>query len=92
VKPVNESSGGVENWRYIRTLSIVRDMIDGKVLVLGDGSRIGMADDMTIGYLMRNAETGEEVITAGIPASMTLADLNRILDRWKIGFAIPRGR
>lgn len=69
-----------------RTLAIVTQLANGQRLVI-DNYTIAMAEDMTIGVLMHNETTGDETIS-GLTA-MDLKQLNNILEKNSVGFAIP---
>ena len=58
------------------TLNIVRQMEQGKVLTLPDGHRIGMTDDMLIGFLIGD---GDDAKVSPI-TEMTLRELNSLLE------------
>lgn len=76
----------MEREDHIRTLSIVQQLAQGKRLTLPTGQVIGMGEDMSIGFLIQRAG-GEECI-AGL-STMDLAQLNRLLNEYDIGMAIP---
>jgi len=69
-----------------RTLSIVRQMTQGKHLTLPNGVKIGMADDMTIG-VVGTKDDGEDFVFG--MSSMDLKQLNELLTKHNIGCAIP---
>ncbi|MCP4539459.1 MAG: hypothetical protein GY832_20165 [Chloroflexi bacterium] len=77
------------NLDVARTLAIVREMAHGKILTLSDGHRIGMGEDMTIGYMAKYPD-GKEFIS-GL-ATMDLAQLNDLLEKEGIGMPIPDPR
>jgi len=68
-----------------RTLSIVRRLAEGKVLNLPNGSRIGMTEDMSIGFIMENSEGAYMV--AGL-STIDLKQLNALLNKHNIGMCI----
>jgi len=70
--------------QFFRTLSIVKQLATGKFLSLPESRRIGMGENMEIGYLIRLA--GEEDRVVG---ELTLKDLNDICEKHGIGFVIP---
>lgn len=74
-----------QNHELARTLSIVKELAMGKTLHLPDGYRIGMGQDMSIGYL--HTLRGEDYVS-GL-ATMDLAQLNHLLNEHEIGNAIP---
>jgi len=68
-----------------RTLSVVKELADGKRLTLNDGLILAMGEDMSIGYVAKI--DGEEFIS-GL-AVLDLANLNKVLTKFKIGPVIP---
>ena len=58
------------------TLNIVRQMEQGKVLTLSDGHRIGMTDNMLIGFVIGH---GDDAKISPI-TEMTLRELNSLLE------------
>ena len=75
----------INNPQLTRTLSIVRELAKGRTLRLSD-YEIGMAEDLTIGIVMRNSK-GEKSI--GGLSSMDLKCLNNLLEENDIRFVIP---
>lgn len=75
--------------QFSRTMTIVRQLFQGKYVRLRDGSRIGMAGDFRIGFVMVK-EDGTECI--GALSECTLTQLNRILNDNEIFFPIPGRR
>lgn len=77
---------GATDYEIRRTLSILNEFIDGKVLSLPDGYRIGMGEDLSIGYLA--SSEGKDDWVLGL-STMDLKQLNGILNKYNIGFSIP---
>ena len=63
-----------------RTLAIVKLLSEGDILKLKDNSEIGMAENMKIGYIFNGGISDM--------ASMTLEDLNNILNKENIGYSM----
>lgn len=68
-----------------RTLAIVRELAQGKHLVLPCG-KLGMGEDLSIGFLLDDGH-GHQTI-AGL-STMDLRELDQLLTRHGIGFPIP---
>ena len=68
-----------------RTLSIVRQLAQGKTLPLPDGHRIAMGEDFSIGYLL---EKSDGTCFVGGLSTMDLKELNETLEYHGIGFAL----
>lgn len=73
--------------RQARTMSIVQQLLQGKLLQLPDGREVGISQDLMIGYVGTNVDTGEKFL-AGL-SEMTLRQLDRLLEEHGIGMAIP---
>jgi hypothetical protein len=67
-----------------RTLAIIREMAEGKILTLRYGCCVGMGEDMRVGFLLTH-EDGEVTV----PCSLGLDELDRLLERNGIGLPIP---
>jgi hypothetical protein len=67
-----------------RTLSIVRELAQGKRLNLEVGT-VAMGQDMSIGFI--HTKEGGDFIS-GL-STMDLCELNKLLNTHKIGMAIP---
>lgn len=78
--------GEVVNYNLARTLSIVRELALGRRLTLPIGI-IAMGEDLTIGFLMTNVDTGEERV--GGLQDLTLKELNGLLEKYSIGIPVP---
>ena len=63
-----------------RTLSVVKELADGKRLTLNDGLILAMGEDMSIGYVAKI--DGEEFIS-GL-AVLDLANLNKVLTKFQL--------
>ena len=68
-----------------RTFSILREFREGKQLLLPNGQRIGMGIDLSIGFIY-DYGNGREGI--GGMATLDLKELNKVLTKHNIGFAI----
>lgn len=75
----------INPYEMIRTLSIVKQLSQGKTLTI-DGFTIGMGKDMSIGCVMTNSD-GQKYIM-GL-TTMDLRELNEALNRHNIGNMIP---
>ena len=64
--------------QFARTMSIVRQLGNGKHLKMGEWT-VAMDDDMTIGFLYNG----------NVTSSITLAGLNQLCEEYGIGFAVP---
>jgi len=67
-----------------RTISIVNQLSLGKTLTLEEGYVIGMAEDMTIGFV--TYQNGEEGIS--LLSEINLRELNNLLNKYEIIFPI----
>jgi hypothetical protein len=76
----------IVNMEHVRTLSIVQQLAQGKVLTLPNGWEVAMGEDMSIGFPWKDAEG--RVYIGGL-STMDLAELNRLLNEYGIGMAIP---
>ena len=76
----------VVRYQHVRTLSIVRQLAQGRILTLPTGGTIGMGKDMGIGFIMTESD-GEERISSW--PTMDLRQLNQLLEQHKIGMVIP---
>ena len=74
------------NYDLSRTLSIVKEFAKGKRLTLPIGT-LAMGEDLSIGFLMTNLNTGEERV--GGLQDLTLKELNGLLNKYEIGFPLP---
>lgn len=72
-------------YEHVRTLSIVRELAQGKTIVL-DGYTFAMGEDMTIGVVM----TGSDGSHIGGLSTVDLAQLNRLLNKNGIGMVISK--
>lgn len=61
-----------------RTLSFIKRFFEGKHLTLKDGSKIGMGEDLTIGYIMTNTLGAEGISPM---ATLDVKQLNDILNK-----------
>lgn len=68
-----------------RTISVIRELADGKELHLPNNRIIAMGEDACIGYVYEDA-SGETRIS-GL-ATLDFAQLNTLLEKYKIGYAI----
>lgn len=66
-----------------RTLSVLKQMADGRILRLPIGM-IGMGEDMTIGFILTH-EDGTQTI--GGLSTLDLKQLNQLLNKYEIGFS-----
>jgi hypothetical protein len=71
-----------------RTLSILQQMAEGKILTLPDGYQWGMSEDMVIGPLVPMPENPAELGVSTF-CEVNLSVFNAILDRYEIGYIIP---
>jgi len=69
-----------------RTLSIIMKLAKGQILTLPDGIKLGMAEDMFIGFIITDQDGNEGI---GRFSELTLSQLNKILDENNIGSGIP---
>jgi hypothetical protein len=69
----------------LRTMSIVNQLAKGKILTLKEGYIIGMAEDMTIGFIITNSN-GEEGIS--LFSELTLRELNKLLNKYEVDYII----
>lgn len=76
----------VDENQIIRTLSIVRQLSEGKILKTSHGV-IAMGEDMSIGFAYETGKLQEYAIS-GL-ATMDLKTLNRILEEESIGITLP---
>lgn len=82
-KTVGMETNGV-NHDIVRTLSIVRELAQGKRLNLEVGT-VAMGQDMSIGFI--HTKEGEDFVS-GL-STMDLCELNKLLNTHNIGMAIP---
>lgn len=76
---------GATDHEIARTLSIVQQMAQGKRLHLPNGQKIGMGEDMSIGFVITKANG---VAHIGGLSTMDICQLNRLLNEHNIGMAI----
>lgn len=65
----------------LRTMSIVNQLAKGKTLTLEEGYVIGMAEDMTIGFVITNSNGDEDISSI---SELTLRELNNLLNKYEI--------
>ena len=74
---------------FYRTLSVVKELFEGKILNLPNGYKIAMAEDLAIGIVMLDSKGNYHI---GGLSVMSLSDLNQLLTKYQIGTVIPDGR
>ena len=72
-------------WQLRRTLAIIRQMADGMHLTLPNGQRIGMGEDLSIGFMF---EMNGEWRVGGL-STLDLKGLNEVLNENGIHFPVP---
>ncbi len=70
---------------HARTIAILKEMANGKIIKIGD-YEIGMADDMSIGAIMTKSNGQQHI---GGLSTMDLAQFNTLLNKYDIGMPIP---
>lgn len=77
---------GEREQERVRTLSIVQQLAQGKWLHLPNGQKIGMGQDMSVGFVFTMSDGAEHI---GGLSTMDLCQLNKLLNEHNIGMAIP---
>lgn len=72
-----------------RTLSILRELAQGKQLTLPEVGTLVMGEDMTVGFAIVDANTG--ATSVGPASELTLSALVRQFHRWSWLTGIPEG-
>jgi len=84
----NENAVEVDDMGFYGTISVIKQMYDGKILTLPTGERIGMGEDLSIGFIMKNSKGKEGIAPL---ATLTLKDLHIIMTKHNI-IPIPKAR
>lgn len=69
-----------------RTIKILEQLALGKTLTLKEGYRLGMADDLSVGFVFTNQAGVDSVSSLG---ALDFKQLNNILNKEEIGFPLP---
>ncbi len=70
---------------HARTLSIVKQLVQGNQLTIPNVGTIAMAEDMSIGFIGKDLDGNEFVSSL---STMDLAQLNKLLNDEEIGTVI----
>lgn len=70
--------------KHARTLAVIRQLAMGLTLALPDGTKIGMAEDMSIGFVL--PLRGEESISS--LSELNTRQLHALLEKHDIGHPI----
>lgn len=68
-----------------RTISVLRELAEGKELHLPNGQVIAMGEDASIGFLYTDADGDSRI--SGL-ATIDFKQLNDLLEKHKLGYAI----
>ncbi len=69
---------------HIRTLAILKNLSKGQQLTIPNIGTIAMAEDMSIGFIAKDADGNEFIMNL---STINLAQLNKMLNDHKIGMA-----
>lgn len=73
-----------KEFQFRRTLAVVKLLHEGKTLTLPSGFKLGMAEDLEIGFVMHKVDTMEDYVSTF--TTFTLSSLNNLLNKEDIWF------